>query len=44
MIYKEKLWEVIDKFNNELELDKIWYKLLEDEKENLEKNFLLKVE
>lgn len=44
LAYKEKLRETTDKFNLELESDKHRYQSLEEEKEQLEKSYALKVE
>lgn len=42
--YHEKLRDVTEKFNNELEMDKQRYKALEEEKESMENTFARKVQ
>jgi chromosome segregation ATPase len=44
LTYREKLREVTEKFNNELEIDRQRYKKLDEEKEHMEKGYALKVE
>jgi WD40 repeat protein len=44
LTYREKLREVTEKFNNELEIDRQRYKKLDEEKEHMERGYALKVE